>query len=210
MPVYLARHAESEGNAARQYQGRQDTSLTARGVEQAATLGRWLQRRGIACETVYCSPLQRTTRTAQIVAATAGLPPPVPEPLIQEYDVGRLEGLGIDEIEVLWPGFANRPLVSRGDFSEFDGESYADMQERLTRFVERIHRQYTPEQSILAVAHGGSLYQLLKLWCGWPAPQHYFTRISNCTCFKLGLLTVNGHKTAQLEWMVPLELMDRS
>jgi broad specificity phosphatase PhoE len=211
VPIYLIRHAESEGNAARAYQGRMDTALTPRGEEQARTLGRWLKRQGLECDAVYCSPLRRATRTAQIVAAEAELPQPQPEPLIQEYHVGELEGLSLDAIEERWPGFNNRPPESRGDFSEFGGESYDGVQERLRCFIEGIYTQFTPERSVLAVGHGGSFYQLLKLWCGWPAPRHFFTRMGNCCCFKLGLLTLhapNAQRAAQLEWMVPLELME--
>lgn len=210
MPIYLIRHAESEGNAARAYQGRMDTALTQRGEQQAHQLGVWLQRLGLACDAVYCSPLRRTTHTAQIVALAAGLPQPQPEPLIQEYHVGELEGLSLEAIEERWPGFNSRPTESRGDFSEFGGESYEDVQARLRQFIDKVYARFSPEQNVLAVAHGGSLYQLLKLWCGWPAPRHYFTRIGNCCCFKLGLLslqTPGEQRAAQLEWMVPLELM---
>jgi broad specificity phosphatase PhoE len=211
VPIYLIRHAESAGNAARAYQGRMDTLLTPKGEEQAHTLGRWLKGQGLQCDAVFCSPLQRATRTAQIAAAAAGLPEPQPEPLIQEYHVGELEGLSLEAIEERWPGFGSRPTESRGDFSEFGGESYEDVQARLRQFIEGIHTRFAPEKSVLAVAHGGSLYQLLKLWCGWPTPRHYFMRIGNCTCFKLGLLTLpmaDAQRVAQLEWMLPLEMME--
>jgi 2,3-bisphosphoglycerate-dependent phosphoglycerate mutase len=206
VPIYLIRHGESQGNAQRRYQGRQDTALTAQGEDQARALGRFFAHRGIACDAVFCSPLKRAARTAELIAETAGLSAPLIEPLLQEYHVGELEGLGLDEIEARWPGFSSRPLVSRGDFSEFGGESYEQMQERLQRFIAVQRERFTPEQHVLAVSHGGCLYQLLKLWCGWPAPRHYFTRIANCTCFKLSRLELNGHHTAQLEWMLPLEL----
>lgn len=209
MPIYLIRHGESEGNAARQYQGRQDTQLTAAGAAQAVALGRWLKRRELTCDAVLCSPLKRALHTAQLIAAEAGLPQPQLEPLLQEYDVGELEGLGIDEIEARWPGFNSRPLVSRGDFSEFGGESYGQMQARLEQFIASQLEHFTPEQNVLAVSHGGALFQLVKLWCGWPAPRHFFIRIGNCTCFKLGRLQLNGHHCAQLEWMLPLELLEQ-
>jgi hypothetical protein len=40
--IYLLRHGETVWNAAGRYQGRRDSPLTARGCEQAATLGRIL------------------------------------------------------------------------------------------------------------------------------------------------------------------------
>lgn len=208
MPIYLIRHAESEGNAGRRYQGHQDTALTAQGEAQARRLGRYFKRQGLSCDALVCSPLKRALRTAQLIAAEASLPEPVREPLLIEYHVGELEGLGIDEIELRWPGFQSRPLVSRGDFSAFGGESYRQMQQRLKRFIAAQLRQFSAEQNVIAVSHGGTLFQLLKLWCGWPVPRHYFMRIGNCTCFKLSRLQVNSHHCAQLEWMLPLELLD--
>jgi broad specificity phosphatase PhoE len=209
VPIYLIRHGESAGNAAHTYQGRQDTALTPRGEAQALALGRWLKRQGLACDAVYASPLQRATRTAQLATAEAGFPAPQPEPLLQEFHVGELQGLPVEAIDARWPGFSSRPLESRGDFSAFGGESYEDVQQRLGQFIARIQAQYTPQHSVLAFSHGGAISQLLKLWCGWPVPRHFFTRMSNCCCYKLGLLQVDGRHLAQLEWMVPLELIEQ-
>jgi broad specificity phosphatase PhoE len=209
VPVYLVRHGESEGNVRQLYQGRLDLPLTERGGMQARALGRWLRLMAIACAAVYSSPLKRAWRTAELVCAEAGLPAPVPEPLIQEYFVGELEGLSIEQIEERWPGFDDRPLASRGDFAQFGGESYAEMQARLSQFIAKVHGQHASEESILAVGHGGSLSQLLKLWCGYPAPRHFFARLGNCTCLKLSPLRLDGCNAAQLEWMAPVELMEQ-
>jgi hypothetical protein len=51
------------------------------------------------------------------------------------------------------------------------------------------------------------MYQLFKQWCGWPAPRHFFTRMSNCCCFKLELRTIQELDVAELQWMVTLDLI---
>ena len=89
-----------------------------------------------------------------------------------EYHVGDIGGLTVEETAARYPGFEHRGLDERGCWAEFGGESYEDVQSRLARFIERVSTEHH-EYDVIAVAHGGSLYQLLKLWCGWPAPGHW-------------------------------------
>jgi broad specificity phosphatase PhoE len=227
MAIYLFRHGESEGNVQRINQGRIDMPLTARGREQAATAGRWLAGLAIEPEVIYASPLRRAWKTAEIIAAQfsgAGVPAgqqagtetrPTTrftmheEPDVIEYHAGEAEGLSEEQMIERFPSYQHRGLDERGCWAEFGGESYEDVQTRLVRFIERVGREHS-EHDVVCVAHGGSLYQLLKLWCGWPAPRHYFTRIGNCTCFKLQLREISGHLGAELQFMVPVELMEAS
>lgn len=226
MAIYLLRHGESEGNVRKINQGRIDMPLTERGREQAATAGRWLAGLGVQPEVIYASPLRRAWETAEIViqqfsgadtlvcqsevTQTGVSAPPRftmhEEPDVIEYNVGDISGLTVEEIHARHPGFEHRPLDERGCWTEFGGESYEDVQVRLGRFIERVSREHSGHD-VIAVSHGGSLYQLLKLWCGWPAPRHYFTHIGNCTCFKLQLRDIGGHCGAELQFMVPLDLM---
>jgi broad specificity phosphatase PhoE len=147
------------------------------------------------------------------------------EPDVIEYHAGHAEGLTEAQMIERFPQYEHRTLDERGCWAEFGGESYEDVQSRLQRFIERVQRDVLgdgpaptpdygqagapgpPGRDVICVSHGGSLYQLLKLWCGWPAPRHYFTRISNCTCFKLALREVGGHLGAELQFMVPVDLM---
>jgi broad specificity phosphatase PhoE len=223
--IYLIRHGESEGNVQRVNQGRLDLPLTARGREQAVLAGRWLASLGVQPEGIYASPLRRAWETAEIIAGEFGgadtpvcqtemdtqtevsAPPIHHDPDVIEYHAGEIEGLSADEINARYPAYG-LTLDDRGCFAQFGGESYEQMQQRLQRFIDRVGREHR-QHDVIAIAHGGSLYQLLKLWCGWPAPRHYFTRIGNCTCFKLELREISGHLGAELQFMVPFELMER-
>jgi broad specificity phosphatase PhoE len=230
MSIYLLRHGESEGNIARINQGRIDMPLTARGREQAAIAGRWLARLGVQPKAVYASPLRRAWETAEIVIRQFQ-PELGPftlheEPDVIEYHAGHAEGLTEAQMVERFPSYEHRTLDERGCWAEFGGESYDDVQTRLQRFIDRISSDVlgggsapVPDygqagsagpagRDVICVSHGGSLYQLLKLWCGWPAPRHYFTRISNCTCFKLALRDMGGHLGAELQFMIPVDLMN--
>ena len=65
--VYLARHGESDWNAANRFQGHSDRPLTELGREQAEALADALavRRRSSA---IYSSPLRRALDTATAVA----------------------------------------------------------------------------------------------------------------------------------------------
>jgi isoleucyl-tRNA synthetase len=96
--VVMARHAESQGNVDKIYQGKvPGTDLTERGQKQAKDLGK---RVLAASEThtikaVYCSPLNRTRQTAEAIAAATGAPLIVDDRL-KEVDFGEYEGKHID------------------------------------------------------------------------------------------------------------------
>lgn len=227
MAIYLLRHGESEGNIQRINQGRIDMPLTERGRAQAATAGRWLAKLGVEPEVIYASPLRRAWETAEIVASHFAHAYSMHEAAdVIEYHEGQLQGMRDDDIYEKYPEYKHRTLDQRGCMARWGGESYEEVQARLQNFmatvaelvtggqpvvVHHVHNdqlEQPKEKDVLAVAHGGSLYQLLKLWCGWPAPRHYFTRIANCTCFKLELREISGHLAGELQWMVPVELME--
>jgi broad specificity phosphatase PhoE len=230
MSIYLIRHGLSEGNLAGYFQGSIDTDLTSHGVRQAVAIGRWLAMQGVEPDIIYTSPLTRAARTADVVAeqvyrgewqpalprCEAGACNPaagadkrrrvVKEPLIREYRAGEVEGLSKDEIAAKFPQWETRPLEARGCFKQYGGESYEEVQARIGEFTARIHREHARDE-VIVVAHGGTMYQLFKQWCGWPAPRHFFTRMSNCCCFKLELRTIQELDVAELQWMVTLDLI---
>ena len=94
--IFLLRHGETEWNAAGRFQGQWDSTLTARGHEQAAQLGRILVRAlaGRLSVPLHVSPLGRTRDTAAIVRRSVpGLAPDIIEPRLQEVSTGAWDGL---------------------------------------------------------------------------------------------------------------------
>lgn len=213
MPLYLIRHGESAGNVQSVFQGQLDMPLTALGERQASTLGRWLAAHAVRPIAVHASPLQRAWRTAELLAEQLRAPddgPPalLAAPALLEYAGGQLEGLDEAGQETRFPGYLARPLEERGDFAAYGGESYSAMQERLAQWLAGLDARELVERDILAVAHGGSLYQLLKLCCGWPVPRHFQVHIGNCCCMRLRPRWFGEQLLMHLDWMVPLELIE--
>ena len=106
--VYLARHGESDWNAADRFQGHSDRPLTARGRLQAEALA--VEIAEIATlAAIYSSPLRRALDTAAAVGAVTGLEPVALEGL-REVDVGAWAGLSRSEVARRFPNDLQRWL----------------------------------------------------------------------------------------------------
>ncbi|MDH3518695.1 MAG: histidine phosphatase family protein, partial [Acidimicrobiia bacterium] len=91
LTITLVRHGESEANAAGLWQGQGDAVLSLDGREQAAALGRRLDRSRY--ERVISSDLVRAAGTASL----AGFDPELLESW-RETDLGMWDGLTFDEV----------------------------------------------------------------------------------------------------------------
>lgn len=204
----LLRHGESEGNAQGRMQGRRDYPLTALGRVQAARAAAFIGASGLALDAVYTSPLKRAWETASIVAESGVRPSPVIDDDLPEIGAGRIEGLNEAEIREAHPEFMHRPLSETGDFSAYGGESYADVQNRLTRLMARLQaRHRLTEQRILLVGHGGFHYQLVKALLCEPIPRVCILKFGNCTVSLLRMRERRGLYMGELVFHVPVELL---
>ncbi|HET7545069.1 MAG TPA: histidine phosphatase family protein [Polyangiaceae bacterium] len=208
MEIMLLRHGESEGNAQGRMQGRRDYPLTALGRVQAARAAAFIGASGLALDAVYTSPLKRAWETASIVAESGVRPSPVIDDDLPEIGAGRIEGLNEAEIREAHPEFMHRPLSETGDFSAYGGESYADVQNRLTRLMARLQaRHRLTEQRILLVGHGGFHYQLVKALLCEPIPRVCILKFGNCTVSLLRMRERRGLYMGELVFHVPVELL---
>lgn len=180
---FFIRHGESAANAAGIVQGRLEYPLSERGTHHAVNAGAWLKPFRI--EAVFTSPLERSRRTAEIAAETAGIPAPIQEELLIELDTGPFAGLTFKEIAERMPEQFRR-------FRElsWDGVSGAESSRQLAG---RAHRYWekliaTAESGtrrVLTVTHSGFLQWLLKVSVGAPETWMPLFHISNCGIFHL-------------------------
>jgi broad specificity phosphatase PhoE len=150
--VYLARHGESDWNAAGRFQGHSDRPLTAVGRRQAKALADELAATA-ELSAVYSSPLRRAFETAAVVGARVGVDP-VPLDELREVDVGDWAGLSRGEVEARFPD-AFRRWLDGGEGWE-DGETYADMSARVLGAILGVAAAH-PDDEILVVSHGGPI-----------------------------------------------------
>src|SRR5512139_4231488 len=100
--LLLARHGETDWNAAGRWQGHTDIPLNEIGRAQAAALADRLRSEGIGA--VVTSDLSRARHTAEIVAGALGVPVALVDPGLREQRFGSFEGLTPRECEERYPG----------------------------------------------------------------------------------------------------------
>jgi broad specificity phosphatase PhoE len=169
--VYLARHGQSDWNAANRFQGHSDRPLTELGRRQAAALAEELESQE-PLSAIYASPLRRALETASIVGARLGLEP-VPVDDLREVDVGGWSGLSRNEVEERFPD-AFRRWLDGGEGWE-DGETYADMATRVMEALRLIAENH-PEDTVLVVSHGGPIRAIHAIAAGMDV--HEYRRLN--------------------------------
>jgi broad specificity phosphatase PhoE len=181
--ILLVRHGQTDWNREGRFQGHADPPLNDAGREQAAALADLLAGDGITA--IHSSDLRRAYETATIVAARLGLDVSAHTGL-REIDVGRLQGLTREEIDIRWPE-ARAVLAERGYGAGWGGESVDELSERVVAALREIAAAHSDDR-VLVVGHGGTIRVALadadgldtvshrKVWSG-PA--------GNCEVFEL-------------------------
>jgi broad specificity phosphatase PhoE len=143
--ILLARHGETDWNREGRWQGWADAPLNDTGRTQARGLAE--QLRSTPFDVVYSSDLSRAYETAEIVAATHGVPV-IADAGLREIDVGSWSGLTRAELQERFPD-GDRP----------DGETREQHRERVCAAVHGIARSNLGRR-ILIVTHGGTMRAL--------------------------------------------------
>ena len=158
MPVlYFVRHGETDFNVAHRLQGRYETSLNARGREQAKHCAGVLadlfaRDQHQAADYAYASsPLKRARETMEILRAARGLDAAgyTVDDRLQEISYGEWEGLTLPEIKAR---DAKRLAAREHDkwgFRPPGGESYRDLAARVAAWYA------TVSSDTVIAAHGG-------------------------------------------------------
>ena len=152
--VWLVRHGETEWARLGRHTGRTDIPLTDTGREQAIELGRRLAGHTFAL--VLTSPLSRAAETAAISGFADAV---VPDPDLQEWDYGDLEGRLTADIRRSYPGWT----IWRGPWP--GGETIDEVGDRADRIIARVR---AIDGNVLLFAHGHLLRVLTARWLGLP------------------------------------------
>lgn len=161
--VILARHGNTFGPGDKVvWVGRaQDLPLVEIGEEQARWVAAALARTAFIPTAVYCSPLRRTRRFAEIVTADLRAPfSPVVDSRLDEIDYGDWTGLGNDDVaKRLDQGKALAAWDKNGVWPEGANWSPAreDMCRAVEEFLRRIAARHPAEARVLAVTSNGVL-----------------------------------------------------
>lgn len=160
--IFLIRHGETIGNAARIVQ-RPDSPLSPRGMAQAERLGRRLAQEGVA--RILSSDLARAATTAECLRRVTGAPLSF-EPLLHERNFGDLRGTPYAEL-----GFD----MFEPDYAPPNGETWPVFHARVDRAWLRLQALAAATEGNLAVVTHGLVCRSLAarhlvLPAGEPVP----------------------------------------
>lgn len=179
--IILVRHGESQGNIdPDHYECTPDYALhlTDEGRLQARQAGGQIADLiGKKPVRAYISPWYRTRQTYEGISSVLGdrVSRVLEDPRIREQEWGHLRAA--DEMQEL--------VTERISFSPFyyrlpDGESGADVYDRVSTFLETLHRDFSkpdfPDNALI-VTHGMTLRIFLMRWFHWTV--EYFERVYN-------------------------------
>ena len=179
MRIALIRHGESEANLDQSIFERvadHAIPLTAKGREQAVAAGKEL--RTLFEEQpvrVYVSPYVRTLQTLEALGIGDLVETTRQEPRLREQDWANFQ----DSADIA------RQKELRDSFGHFfyrftDGESGADVYDRVSTFLETLHRDWDVKHSprnVLIVSHGLTMRLFCMRWFHWSV--QFFESLSN-------------------------------
>ncbi len=169
--LHFVRHGETPGNAERRFQ-MPDVPLSEIGRAQAEAVAQVLLDTTHA-ELILVSDYARTMETAAIINERLRLPI-VEEPALRERNFGIARGqlyADLDEAEMArW----RDPFVRIEE-----GESWADVHERMSAFLDRL-RAAPPAREMILVTHGGSMNIALACLEGKAIADFVLAPLENC------------------------------
>lgn len=164
----LLRHGQTPMSVQKRYAGRSDAPLTDVGVQQAVAAAKRLAT--VDLGVIVASPLLRTMRTAQEVAAVTGAEV-VTDDGFRETDFGDWEGLTFAEVRERWPAEVNAWLADP-QVGPPGGESFSDVSARVTAALHRVLAARAG-QTVLIVSHVTPIKTLVATALLAPPPALY-------------------------------------
>lgn len=182
--IGLMRHSESDGNVNDEvYQTIPDHKLkiTDNGVRQSFEAGEYSKTLFVGPNLfVYLSPYTRTKQTFMnwlrgMKGGTISNVQVREDSRIRERDWGHFYDAAHSK-----KMRAERKVYGKFYYRMEDGESCADVTDRLTTFLDTLHRDFEKEdypENVLIVTHGETLRLLLMRWFKWPV--EFFEKLDN-------------------------------
>lgn len=158
--VYLIRHGETEWNQNTPgYCGWSDIALNQKGIQQAEALGKRFA--GDPIQAVISSDLIRAQRTAETIAATAGVEVTA-DPRFRELNYAEWEGKSPEDLRAEDPDRYRAWLENPSEYAPRGGETLDDLLDRSAPAVQEWAERYA-SQAIVVVSHKTTV-RVLVCW----------------------------------------------
>jgi probable phosphomutase (TIGR03848 family) len=176
--------------------------LSEKGVEQAENAAARLA--ALAITAVYASPIERTTQTAQCIAARFGLPV-VPLEGVIEADYGDWTGGKIADLAKTEEWKVVQVAPSRARFP--GGESIREMQARVVGALDAVVAAH-PNETIVVVSHADPIKSAIAHYAGTHLDlfQRVFVSPASVTVLEFhsfGVTLVKCNDTGSLDELLP-------
>jgi broad specificity phosphatase PhoE len=168
MKLILARHGNTFGpqDKVTWVGSTNDLPLVAEGLAQAERFGNALNKNEGKIAAIYCAPLLRTKRFAEIIAEKSRkVVPFIVDERLTELDYGRWSGRSDAEIEEIFGKDCLSDWIDRSVWPEHCGWAGNPkfIEEQVRSFVEEILAKYPADSTVVAVSSNGRLRYFLKL-----------------------------------------------
>lgn len=154
MQLYIVRHGQTDWNLENRLQGRTDIPLNHTGIKQARLLRKDILRQGLIFDSVYASPLQRTVKTAKIIAGEKASI--ILDNRLLERGAGAFEGQPTHVLFEHDIDFLDFDLNSNA----FGVEPIQSFQARATDFLMFLQKTHPNNAKILVVTSNGLMKRL--------------------------------------------------
>ena len=157
--IIFLRHAQAENNTKRILAGRTEgVPLTKTGIGQAERIAEYLKPLDIS--TIYSSPIERASHTAEIVAKNNSLDCKLDDRLT-EIDMGKFTRMNYDDMfakygNIFLKFYENDPVIS-----EHEVETFPQVQSRILGMVDHLVEKHKNENVIL-VTHMDPIKSMLS------------------------------------------------
>ena len=188
---WLIRHALVEGNARALLYGVRDVPLCPESLVAQVPMYQALAQRLPADADWVVTPLSRTRRTADAIAAwRPGKPELAVEPGLIEQDLGEWQGLAHAALPPLLARPAHPFWPVAADERPPGGESFVDVCARVGTTLDRLADRHRGRE-IVAVSHGGAIRAAVAHALGLTAEQSLHLSVQN-----LSVTILERHSTA--------------
>lgn len=182
MRIFLIRHAETDYNTAGLTQGSSDIELNDNGHAQSKKLASFLANTGV--KQIFCSDLKRAIQTAAHIQEACACPLTL-SPLLRERNMGKLEGVTLQDLRQAYDNEVASSGLSMFDVRPGDAESAYDVMERAKLFF----NQTAISVDTAIVTHGMMAETILAHLIGATAECTRSFQFNNASLTELELFT---------------------
>lgn len=177
MDLYIIRHGQAISNLSKEPMA--DGELTELGRSQAEEMTRFME--GASLDYVISSPLMRAIETAQPLARSKGLPINVWTEAHEIWNLAPFRGLKPDEMKQRYPEiqFSDEPDKEGWQCAGYETSDIG--YDRAVKVYQRILREFSKDQKIAIIGHGGFNRRLLFAALGVSNQFAFRVNCPNCS-----------------------------